>query len=50
LFSFHRRGFDLKESLLSGSLTFQQAVSTSAANIDGEAFVSVLVVNQPSAC
>ncbi|XP_066381049.1 single-stranded DNA-binding protein WHY2, mitochondrial-like [Miscanthus floridulus] len=29
-----RRGFDLKESLWSGSLTFQQAVSTSAANLD----------------
>ncbi|RLN07298.1 single-stranded DNA-bindig protein WHY2, mitochondrial [Panicum miliaceum] len=29
-----RRGFDLKESLWSGSLTFQQAVSTSAGNLD----------------
>jgi hypothetical protein len=46
----YRRGFDLKESLWSGSLTFQQAVSTAATNLDGEAFVSVLVINQPSAC
>ncbi|NP_001152589.2 Single-stranded DNA-binding protein WHY2, mitochondrial [Zea mays] len=30
-----RRGFDLKESLWSGSLTFQQAVSTAATNLDG---------------
>jgi hypothetical protein len=31
---------DLKDALWSGSLTFQQAVSTSAASLDGEAFVT----------
>ncbi|KAL5670588.1 hypothetical protein ACJX0J_022809, partial [Zea mays] len=32
---YQMRGFDLKESLWSGSLTFQQAVSTAATNLDG---------------
>jgi len=30
-------------------LTFQQAVSTSAGNPDGETFITILVINQPSA-
>ncbi|KAL6629128.1 hypothetical protein ACP70R_028893 [Stipagrostis hirtigluma subsp. patula] len=41
-----RRGFDLKDALWNGSLTFQQAVSTSAANLDenpGKKFASYTV-------
>ncbi|CAN6237189.1 unnamed protein product [Urochloa humidicola] len=42
-----RRGFDLKEALWSGSLTFQHAISTSAANLDerssGKKFASYTV-------
>jgi hypothetical protein len=49
-FSVFRRVSDLKEVLWSGSLTFEHALSTSAANYDGKALVCLLRTYSYSTC
>ena len=49
-FPFFRRVSDLKDVLWSGSLTFEHALSTSAANVDGKAFVYMLIHTQAATC